>query len=120
MKRKFLLKAAKGNNDFGMSEPSEFLYFYSPTLKDLRATFRCLTAKGFRVPKEPTLSKWLKWNNGHVILLHPFFKTAMYEILEIDEPLNIKVEKEFENSFGFKHNLKLVDSDLALQKFIII
>lgn len=113
MARIFILKASKGKNDFFMSEPSEFLYFYSPTLKDLRATLRCITAKGYRVPKAPTLSKRIKEYSGHLTLLNPFFKTTMFEIFEIKNPLEIKQELEYQNSFGFKHNLKIVDSMLA-------
>lgn len=115
MARFFLLKAAKGNKDFFMSESEEFLYFYSPTLKDLRATLRCVTSKGFRVPKEQTLSKRINDYNGHLTLLNPFFKTTMFEILEIDDKLEIKKELEYTNSFGFKHNLKLIDHDLGVE-----
>ena len=113
MARIFLLKAAKSKNDFFMSEPDEYIYFYSPTLKDLRATLRCITAKGYRIPKTPTLSKRIKEHRGHLILLNPFFQTTMFEIFEIKEPLKIKKSLEYENSFGFKHNLKIVDSTLA-------
>ena len=115
MAKRFLLKAAKGNKDFFMSESEEFLYFYSPTLKDLRATLRCVTSKGFRVPKEQTLSKRIKDYNGHLTVLNPFFGTKMYEIIEIDEKLKIKKEFEYQNSFGFKHNLKLIDHDLGVE-----
>ena len=113
MARLFILKAGKGNNDFFMSETNEFLYFFSPTLKDLRATLRCVTSKGYRVPKEPTLSKRIKEHNGRLTLLNPFFKTTMFEIFEISKPLEIKKEVEYENTFGFKHNLKLVSFVLA-------
>lgn len=113
MARIFILKASKGNNDFFMSEPSEFLYFYCPTLKDLRGTLRCVTSKGYRIPKEPTLSKRIKDHSGHLILLNPFFRTTMFEIFEIQQPLKVKKELEYQNSFGFKHNLKIVDAILA-------
>lgn len=113
MARIFLLKASKSKHDFFISEPSEFLYFYSPTLKDLRATLRCITARGYRVPKAPTLSKRINEHNGHLILLNPFFQTTMFEIFEIKEPIEVKESLEYENSFGFKHNLKIVDSALA-------
>ncbi len=114
MARIFLLKASKSKRDFFISEPSEFLYFYSPSLKDLRATLRCLTSRGYRVPKTPTLSKRIKAHDGHLILLNPFFKTTMFEIFEIKEPLEVKEQLNYENSFGFKHNLKIVDSTLVL------
>jgi hypothetical protein len=113
MARIFILKASKGKNDFFMSEPSEFLYLYSPTLKDLRATLRCITAKGYRVPTAPILSKRIKEHSGHLTLLNPFFRTTMFEIFEIKNPLEIKNELEYQNSFGFKHNLKIVDSTLV-------
>lgn len=113
MARLFLLKTAKGKHDFFMSEPDEFLYFYSPSLKDLRSTLRCVTARGYRVPKEPTISKRINDYNGHLVLLSPFFQTTMHEILEIEIPLEIKQEIEYENSFGFKHKLKLVEKELA-------
>lgn len=102
MAKIFLLKASKSKYDFFMSEPDEFLYFYSPTLKDLRATLRCITAKGYRVPKAPTISKRIKDYNGHLTLLNPFFRTTMFEIFEIKEPLEVKKELEYQNSFGFK------------------
>ncbi len=73
MARKFILKAAKGKGDFFMSEPNEYLYFYCLTLKDLRATLRCITSKGYRVPKEQTLSKRIKDYNGHLTGINPFF-----------------------------------------------
>ena len=117
MARIFIIKASKGKKDFFMTEPSEFLYFYSPTLKDLRATLRCVTAQGYRVPKAPTLSKRIKDYNGHLTLLNPFFKTTMFEIFEIESILKIKKELDYENSFGFKHNLKIVDSELAEKLF---
>lgn len=113
MARIFIIKASKGNNDFGMTESSDFLYFYSPTLKDLRATLRCITAKGYRVSKEATLSKKIKSYNGHLTFLNPFFNTVMFEILETKNPLKIKKEIEYINSFAFKHNLKIVDSEEA-------
>lgn len=100
-----------------MSEPDEFLFFYSPSLKDLRATLRCVTAKGYRIPKAPTLSKRIKEYSGHLTVLNPWFKTTMYEILEINQPLKVKKELEYENSFGFKHNLKIVDHLIAEQFF---
>lgn len=114
MRKLFLLKSGKGKKfDFGFTEPSEFLFFYSPTLKDLRATLRCVTAQGYRVPKEQTLSKRIKERNGHLIALNPFFQTTMHEILEIESPVEIKMEVNYKNSFGFEHKLKLVDSALA-------
>lgn len=117
MARIFIIKASKGKGDFFMTEPSEFLYFYSTTLKDLRATLRCITSKGYRVPKEATISKRIKSYNGHLTLLNPFFQTTMFEIFEIDSVLKIKKELEYENSFGFKHNLKIVDSELSENLF---
>ena len=117
MAKIFIIKASKGKNDFFMSEPSEFLYFYSPTLKDLRATLRCITSKGYRVPKEATISKRIKSYNGHLTLLNLFFQTTMFEIFEIRETLTVKKELEYENSFGSKHNLKIVDSVLAEKVF---
>ncbi|MEO8532838.1 MAG: hypothetical protein ABI441_03775 [Flavobacterium sp.] len=113
MARIFIIKAAKGKMDFFMTEPTDFLYFYSRTLKDLRGTLRCITAKGYRVPKEATISKRMKSYNGHLTLLNPFFQTTMFEIFEIDNLLKIKREVEYENSFGFKHNLKIVDSEIT-------
>lgn len=113
MSRKFILKAAKGKNDFFMSEPDEYLYFYSPTLTDLRATLRCVTSKGYRVPKAPTLSKRIKQHRGHLVLLNPFFGTTMFEIFQIKETLKVKESIEYENSFGFKHNLKIIDTSLS-------
>ena len=117
MARIFIIKASKGKGDFFMTEPSEFLYFYSTTLKDLRATLRCITSKGYRVPKEATISKRIKSYNGHLTLLNPFFQTTMFEIFEIYSVLKIKKELEYENSFGFKHNLKIVDSELSENLF---
>lgn len=117
MARIFIIKASKGKGDFFMTEPTAFLYFYSPTLKDLRATLRCITSKGYRVPKEATISKRIKSYNGHLTLLNPFFQTTMFEIFEIDSLLKITKELEYENSFGFKHNLKIVDGDLAENLF---
>jgi hypothetical protein len=117
MARIFIIKASKGNNDFGLTESTDFLYFYSPTLKDLRATLRCITAKGYRVPKKATISKRIKNHNGHLTLLNPFFQTTMFEIFEINNILKIKKELEYKNSFGFNHNLKIVDSELAENLF---
>jgi hypothetical protein len=117
MARIFIIKASKGKGDFFMTEPSEFLYFYSPTLKDLRATLRCITSKGYRLPKEATISKRIKSYNGHLTLLNPFFQTTMFEIFEIRETLTVKKELEYENSFCFKHNLKIVDSDSTEKLF---
>lgn len=113
MARIFIIKASKGKNDFYMTEGTEFIYFYSPTLKDLRATLRCILAKGYKVRKEASLGKLITNHNGHLIGLNPFFKTTMYEIFELKETLTIKKELEYENSFGFKHNLKIVDGELA-------
>ena len=115
MAKRFLLKAAKGNKDFFMTESENFLYFFSPTLKDLRATLRCVISKGYNVPKEQTLSKRINDYNGHLTLLNPFFKTTMFEILEIDDKLEIKKELEYTNSFGFNHCLKLIDHDLGVE-----
>lgn len=117
MARIFIIKASKGKQDFFMTEPTDFLYFYSPTLKDLRATLRCITSKGYRVPKEATISKRINSYNGHLTLLNPFFQTTMFEIFEIENLIKIKKELEYENSFGFKHNLKIVDSELAESLF---
>ena len=117
MARIFIIKASKGKQDFFMTEPTDFLYFYSPTLKDLRATLRCITSKGYRIPKEATISKRIKSYNGHLTLLNPFFQTTMFEIFEIESLIKIKKELEYENSFGFKHNLKIVDSVLAENLF---
>lgn len=113
MAKIFIIKASKGKNDFGMTEATDFLYFYSPSLKDLRATLRCITAKGYRVSKEASLSKKIKSYNGHLTFLNPFFNTVMFEILEIKKPLEIKKEIEYINGFGFKHNLKIVCSEDA-------
>lgn len=115
MTRKFLLKAAKGKLPFYMSEADEFLYFYSPTLKDLRATLRCILAQGYRVPKPATLGKRINDHSGHLKGINPFFKTTMFEIFEIKNPLEVKKEIEFKNSFGFTHNLKVVESAVAIQ-----
>lgn len=113
MARIFIIKASKGKNDFFMTEPTDFLYFYSPTLKDLRATLRCILARGYRVRKEASLGRLIKAHNGNLIGLSPFFQTTMYEIFEIDSLLKIKNSMEYENSFGFKHNLKIVDNEVA-------
>ncbi|HEX8269783.1 MAG TPA: hypothetical protein VF581_07815 [Flavobacterium sp.] len=96
-----------------MSEPNEFIYFYSPTLKDLRATLRCILARGYRVCTAPTLGKRIKDHYGHLIGLSPFFGTTMFEIFEIGKTIEVKKMLEYENSAGFKHNLKLVDNTLA-------
>jgi hypothetical protein len=37
----------------------------------------------------------------------------MHEIFEIKQRLEVKQEIEYTNSFGFKHNLKTLDSKLA-------
>ncbi len=37
----------------------------------------------------------------------------MFEIFEIKEILEVKEELDYENSFGFKHNLKIVENTLA-------
>lgn len=117
MARLFLLKSGKGGKgkqfDFGITEPTEYLYFFSPSLKDLRASLRCVTAQGYRIPKVQTLSKRIKERNGHLIAFNPFFQTTMHEILEIDIPVEIKLEVDYKNSFGFEHKLKLVEKELA-------
>lgn len=112
MSKIFVLKASKSKLDFFMSEPTEFLYFYCPSLRDLRATLRCITAKGYKIPKEPTLSKRIKEHSGHLILLNPFFQTKMYEIIEIKKPLKVIKELEYKNSFGFTHKLKIADYEI--------
>lgn len=52
-------------------------------------------------------------------MLNPFFQTTMFEILEIQKSVEVKKEMEYENSFGFKHTLKLVDTSLAEPLFPI-
>ncbi|POS00939.1 hypothetical protein Q361_11743 [Flavobacterium croceum DSM 17960] len=113
MARKFILKAAKSKNDFFLTEPDEFLFFYSPSIIDLRKTLRCITSKGYKIPGIQTFSKRIDAYNGHLILKNPFFKTTMYEIFEIKSDVNIKIKNrlDYTNSFGYSHNLKLIDSE---------
>lgn len=115
----YLIKARKSakNDIFGMFETGEHLFFFASTLKDLRATLRCITSKGYRIPQAPTLSKYMKAHNGHFIVLN-LFRTTMYEIKNIQEKLEIKKAFDYENSFGFKHNLKVVDSSIAAKYFL--
>lgn len=118
MAKMFIIKASKGKNDpFFMYEANEFVYFFSPTLKDLRATLRCITSKGYRIPKEATLSKRIKAHRGHLVALNPFFRTTMYEVLQVDKTLKIENELEYVNSFGFSHNLKIVGPEVAASLF---
>lgn len=113
MARRFVIKAAKGKKKsiIDLAEPSEFLYFYATSLNDLWRTLRCLTARCYRIPKPPTLSKRI--NNGRLTMENPLFKTLMYDVIEIKVTMGVIKEMEYENSFGFKHNIKLVHSQLT-------
>lgn len=110
--KQFLVKAAKhpGNDPFGMSEATEFIYFHCAGLTDLRNTIRCITPQGFRVRRKEWFSKYLKYGPT-LALQNPFFNTLMYEVKQISFFPVIAVKKEFTNQSGFTHILKRVDAD---------
>ncbi len=96
-----------------MTEAKEFAYFYSPTLRDARATLRCCLARGYKVITAPSLGRLIKAHSGHLTLLNPFFGTIMVEIFEINQELEIWKAGPYTNSFGFTHELKMVKNEDA-------
>lgn len=109
--KQFLIRAAKhaGNDSFGMSEASEFIYLYCAGLDDLRKTIRCITPSGYRVRKKEWFSKHLKY--GPLLLNNPFFGTLMYEIKQISFIPEVVVQKEYTNRNNFTHMMKKVASE---------
>lgn len=120
MAQKFLLKAYynKGGKDpFGFSEPKDFYIFYCSSIRDLRATMRCITAKGYRIPKPATLSSrikdWLSSNppGGIIELKNPLLQTRMYEIKRFNGIPGTLKKLDFTNSFNFTHKLKIAETE---------
>jgi len=109
--KQFLVKVARPavSDPFGMSEPTEFLYFYCAGLSDLRKTIRCWTPQGYRVRSKEWFSKQLR--RGSLTLMNPFFRTMMYDIKQIAFSPEIEIEKKYCNGSGFSHFLKKVNSD---------
>lgn len=107
--KKFIVKAAKPQDKFYMSESSDFIYLYCEGLNDLKKTIRCITPRGYNVRSTRWFSRYLKWNKGKLELRNPFFSTTMFEITEVKTPADVSSKIEYTNGFGFTHTLKLVD-----------
>lgn len=106
--RKFIIKAAKPNDPFYMSEASEFLYFYCFGLKDLRKTLRCIMPRGYRTHT----AQWYVNNmeNNYIHIIHRWFQTTLYEIKMIERRIVPEKQLEYTNqSVGITHLLKLVN-----------
>ncbi|MGA6117173.1 hypothetical protein [Sphingobacterium anhuiense] len=87
----FILRAVKPKKDdlFGLFSNDEYTYFFCKGLKDLRATIRHITPRGYRVRTPEWFSKYLKIHNYDLVLETGFFGMNRHETYRI-----IKVELE--------------------------
>jgi len=109
--RYFSIKAYKfpANDRFGFKESAEYITFCALGLPDLYKTVRCITPRGYRVPKGRTLGK--RVNSNSPLVGFNLLKTKTIEIIELKLQPKIVNRAVFTNASGMTHELKVISNE---------